>query len=137
MSRIQQLVQPGRRTTGGKVAFPLLGLAAACIALYAQAEVTTPHSVNIPAPVTTAIPTPAVKRGPVLQPQAVVAGAGMLTECGVGTSACAYSAIHAAARPRSGKATLPPVVRRPGWTSCWMRDMSWPPWAACARWGKA
>jgi beta-lactamase regulating signal transducer with metallopeptidase domain len=73
MSRIQQLVQPGRRTTGGKVAFPLLGLAAACIALYAQAEVSTPHSVSIPAPVTTAIPTPSVTRGPVLQPRAVVA----------------------------------------------------------------
>ena len=40
MSRIEQLVRPNRRATGGKIAFPLLGLAAACIAFYAHAQVT-------------------------------------------------------------------------------------------------
>lgn len=38
MSRIEQLVRPGR-STSGKLAFPLLGLAAACIAFYAQAQI--------------------------------------------------------------------------------------------------
>jgi len=39
MSRIEQLVRPGRRTAGGKIAFPLIGLAAACIAFYAHAQI--------------------------------------------------------------------------------------------------
>ncbi|MGH8077154.1 MAG: M56 family metallopeptidase [Lysobacter sp.] len=72
MSRIQQLVQPGRRTTGGKVAFPLLG-AAACIALYAHAQVAKPETVPVATPAATSIPTPAVAHGPVLQPHAAAA----------------------------------------------------------------
>lgn len=39
MSRIEQLVRPGRRVASGRVAFPLVGLAAACIAFYAHAQV--------------------------------------------------------------------------------------------------
>ncbi|MCI4566612.1 M56 family metallopeptidase [Lysobacter sp. CFH 32150] len=40
MSRIEQLVRPSHRAAGGKIAYPLLGLAAACIAFYAHAQVT-------------------------------------------------------------------------------------------------
>ncbi|MGH8085110.1 MAG: M56 family metallopeptidase [Lysobacter sp.] len=67
MSRIQQLVQPGRRAAGGRIAFPLVGLAAACVALVAHAQVTAPAS---------SIPVPAAIRGPVLStpaPRAQVA----------------------------------------------------------------
>jgi len=39
MSRIEQLVRPGRRHSGGRIAFPLVGLAAACLAFYAQAQI--------------------------------------------------------------------------------------------------
>jgi len=39
MSRIQHLVRPGRRQAAGRLAFPLLGVAAACIAFYAQAQI--------------------------------------------------------------------------------------------------
>ena len=73
MSRIQQLIQPGRRAVGGRIAFPLLGLAAACIALYAQAQglrIENPIAV----PRTAAeVPVPAVASGPVLTPRAPVA----------------------------------------------------------------
>lgn len=85
MSRIQQLVQPGRRAAGGRIAFPLVGLAAACIALVAHAQVSAPEplpasSANpnapiaaptvrtaaTPAPKASSIPVPATTRGPVL-----------------------------------------------------------------------
>ncbi len=39
MSRIEHLVRPGRRTASGRIAFPLLGLAAACVAFYAHAQI--------------------------------------------------------------------------------------------------
>ncbi|HEY5849796.1 MAG TPA: M56 family metallopeptidase [Lysobacter sp.] len=39
MSRIEQLVRPGRRAASGRVAFPLIGLAAACVAFYAHAQI--------------------------------------------------------------------------------------------------
>ncbi|UNK49539.1 M48 family metalloprotease [Lysobacter sp. S4-A87] len=39
MSRIEQLVRPGRRAASGRVAFPLIGLAAACLAFYAHAQI--------------------------------------------------------------------------------------------------
>ncbi len=38
MSRIEQLVRPRAGRSGGRVAFPLLGVAAACIALLAHAQ---------------------------------------------------------------------------------------------------
>ena len=80
MSRIQHLVQPGRRATGGRIAFPLVGLAAACIALVAHAQVSapeplpassaTPNTSVAPAataaPKASTIPVPARARGPVL-----------------------------------------------------------------------
>lgn len=39
MSRIEQLVRPGYRRNGGRLAFPLIGLAAACLAFYAHAQI--------------------------------------------------------------------------------------------------
>lgn len=87
MSRIQQLVQPGRHAAGGKVVFPLLGLVAACVALYAHAQVVEPKAAPAPTatpvvaatpataatPAVAAVPVPAVTSGPVLQPHAAVA----------------------------------------------------------------
>ena len=85
MSRIQQLVQPGHRAAGGRIAFPLVGLAAACVALVAHAQVSAPEplpasSTNPSTPVAapaarpaatpaakaSSIPVPATTRGPVL-----------------------------------------------------------------------
>ncbi|MFC5577839.1 M56 family metallopeptidase [Lysobacter niabensis] len=39
MSRIEHLVRPGLRRNGGRIAFPLIGLATACLAFYAHAQV--------------------------------------------------------------------------------------------------
>jgi hypothetical protein len=58
MSRIEHLVRPAlRRSAGGRIAFPLLGLAAAGIALIAHAQVgnaataaPTPSPASVPAP---------------------------------------------------------------------------------------
>lgn len=66
MSRIQQLIQPGQRTAGGKLVFPLLGLAAACFALYAQAQVTTPQPA--PAAAAAAVPAPVIVKRVVTVP---------------------------------------------------------------------
>jgi beta-lactamase regulating signal transducer with metallopeptidase domain/PAS domain-containing protein len=87
MSRIQQLVQPGRRVAGGKIALPLIGLAAACIALYANAEqvprpvpaaVATASVQAMPAPL--AIPHPTIASGPVLAMAAAAPAAAPATE---------------------------------------------------------
>lgn len=53
MSRIEQLVRPGHRAASGRVAFPLIGLAAACLAFYAHAQISTPVA---PAKAATAVP---------------------------------------------------------------------------------
>jgi len=66
MSRIQQLVQPSSRVVNGKIAFPLVGLAAACIALYAHAQSVKPQSVAT-------APSAAAARGPLLSPSALLA----------------------------------------------------------------
>lgn len=73
MSRIQQLIEPGRRTASGKIAFPLIGVAAACIALYAQAQAASPAAATFAPPNATNVPAPAVSRGPVLETHAAVA----------------------------------------------------------------
>ncbi|GAB3093055.1 M56 family metallopeptidase [Lysobacter terrae] len=39
MSRIEQLVRPGLQRRSGRIAFPLIGLAAACLAFYAHAQI--------------------------------------------------------------------------------------------------
>lgn len=46
MSRIEKLVRPDRQANAGRVAFPLLGLAAACLAFLAHAQVTKPAGVT-------------------------------------------------------------------------------------------
>ena len=87
MSRIQQLVQPDRRVAGGKIALPLIGLAAACIALYANAEqvprpvpaaFATASAHAAPAPL--AIPRPTIASGPVLAMAAAAPAAAPRTE---------------------------------------------------------
>jgi beta-lactamase regulating signal transducer with metallopeptidase domain len=54
MSRIEQLIRPGRRTGGGRIIFPLLGLAAAFVAFYAHAQITETKPVASEPPVTVA-----------------------------------------------------------------------------------
>jgi chromosome segregation ATPase len=56
MSRIEQLVRPGRRTGGGSVIFPLLGIAAAFVAFYAHAQIAAskPADITSKPPVTVA-----------------------------------------------------------------------------------
>jgi beta-lactamase regulating signal transducer with metallopeptidase domain len=39
MSRIEHLIRPGHRNVQGRIAFPLLGLAVACVAFYAHAQI--------------------------------------------------------------------------------------------------
>ena len=78
MSRIQRLVMPDRRlphrhVAGGRIALPLIGIAAACIALYANAEqlqrpapaIAAAASANA-SPAPAAIPHPTIASGPVL-----------------------------------------------------------------------
>lgn len=74
MFRIQQLIQPGRRVTGGRIAFPLLALGAVCVALYAQAHGNNvQHArVTVAAPAGATLPVPATRRGPALPSRATV-----------------------------------------------------------------
>jgi len=73
MSRIEQLIRPGRAANAGRFAFPVLGLAAACIAFYAHAQITTLPLVQVQAGGTgTAITTRANMHGTSGQPFALV-----------------------------------------------------------------
>ena len=73
MSRIEQLIRPGRTAKAGRFAFPVLGLAAACIAFYAHAQITTLPLVQVQAGGTdTAITTRANMHGTSGQPFALV-----------------------------------------------------------------
>ena len=47
MSRIEQLVRPGLRRSGGRIAFPLIGLVAASLAFYAHAQIDGGSSVTV------------------------------------------------------------------------------------------
>lgn len=67
MSRIEKLVRPDR-ANGGRLAFPVIGLAAACLAFYAHAQVTQP------AVVTPAVAAPATAK-PAAAQHAAQAGA--------------------------------------------------------------
>jgi beta-lactamase regulating signal transducer with metallopeptidase domain len=59
MIRIEQLVRPGLRRSGGRIAFPLVGLAAACLAFYAQAQI-RPEAATV---ATNAAPATSTKHG--------------------------------------------------------------------------
>jgi beta-lactamase regulating signal transducer with metallopeptidase domain len=75
MSRIEQLVRPGRRTAG-RIAFPLLGVAAACVAFYAHAQIngdapartdTSAQTLATPAPAPVVEPVPLPQPAPNVQ----------------------------------------------------------------------
>lgn len=74
MSRIEHLLRPNRRIAG-RVAFPVLGLAAACIAFIAHAQMTgdSPKSAARTLPVST--PAPSIHATPLPAPQADTATA--------------------------------------------------------------
>ncbi|MCA0198412.1 MAG: M48 family metalloprotease [Proteobacteria bacterium] len=89
MSRIEQLVRPGRARNGGRLLFPLLGLAVAGLAFYAHAQ----HAAH--APVAAAAAAPAAQAAPVAAPAA---------------SAIAPPAPAAASRQVAAPAPAPAVV---------------------------
>jgi len=74
MSRIEQIVRPGIRSGSGRIAFPLIGFATACLAFYAHAQIgseplapaVAPVAASLPAPV--AAPSAAVLPMPVASP---------------------------------------------------------------------
>lgn len=77
MSRIEQLIRPGIRRSSGRVAFPLIGFATACLAFYAHAQINNEPApavspvaaaspVRVVAPVASSLPVPAASPGPVL-----------------------------------------------------------------------
>ena len=73
MSRIQQLIRSQKRSTppAGRVALPLIGIAAACVAFYAQAQIG--HAPNIAVAATPVVAaSPAVDATPVVAPSPVV-----------------------------------------------------------------
>ncbi|MFS8063171.1 MAG: M56 family metallopeptidase [Luteimonas sp.] len=72
MSRIEQLVRPGRTSSAGRFAFPVLGLAAACVAFYAHAQFTALPVMQVQAGATTAITRRADMHGASNQPFALV-----------------------------------------------------------------
>lgn len=61
MTRIEQLVRPDVRRSGGRIAFPLLGLVAACIALLAHAQAGQSIAAPADAPVPAAHAAPPAK----------------------------------------------------------------------------
>lgn len=86
MSRIEQLVRPGVRRNSGRIAFPLIGFATACLAFYAHAQIndkTAPPASPVAAvspapavaPVASTLPVPTAAPRPVLA-QAPVARTG-------------------------------------------------------------
>ena len=77
MSRIEQLIRPGIRRSSGRIAFPLIGFATACLAFYAHAQIndkTAPPASPVAAvspapavaPVASTLPVPAAAPRPVL-----------------------------------------------------------------------
>jgi beta-lactamase regulating signal transducer with metallopeptidase domain len=81
MSRIQQLIRPQRRSAGALIALPLVGIALAGAAFYAQAHLAAQADAAIPTPVaapvaaiapsTATAPTPATAHAPAAAPAAV------------------------------------------------------------------
>jgi hypothetical protein len=67
MSRIEKLVRPDRKSNGGRLAFPALGLAAACLAFYAHAQVSKP-AVTTPAVAAPAVAAPAMAAPATVKP---------------------------------------------------------------------
>jgi beta-lactamase regulating signal transducer with metallopeptidase domain/predicted nucleic acid-binding Zn-ribbon protein len=61
MTRIQQLIRPQRRSAGALLALPLVGIALAGAAFYAQAHLAAQHAAGAPAvaPASAALPAPA------------------------------------------------------------------------------
>lgn len=64
MSRIEQLVRPGHRSARIGVALPLVGVAAACLAFYAHAQIGRDTKPATAAPAATATPAPRAAPAP-------------------------------------------------------------------------
>ncbi len=88
MSRIEQLVRPGRRAASGRVAFPLIGLAAACMAFYAHGQI---NKSDAPAKPTAA--QPAAAAAPASKPAPTLSGGGHTLNLHTGKTRDAYALI--------------------------------------------
>ena len=102
MSRIEQLVRPAARRSGGRIAFPLLGLATACLAVFAYAQaadavVETSAAAEAPAQAAAPASTPAAR--PVTAPVAAAARAREVRMHGDGAKGTAFAVVR---RNRSG-----------------------------------
>lgn len=73
MSRIQQLIRPQRRSAGALIALPLVGIALAGAAFYAQAHLAARDDVAAPAPVAVPAPATAPARAAAAAPRATPA----------------------------------------------------------------
>lgn len=92
MSRIEQLVRPGRRAASGRVAFPLIGLAAACMAFYAHAQI---NKSDAPAKATASQPAsqPAATSAPASKPAPTLSGGGHTLQLHIGKTRDAYALV--------------------------------------------
>lgn len=92
MSRIEQLVRPGRRAASGRVAFPLIGLAAACMAFYAHAQI---NKSDAPAKATASQPaaTSAPASAPASKPAPTLSGGGHNLQLHTGKTRDAYALV--------------------------------------------
>ncbi len=90
MSRIEQLVRPGPRSASGRVAFPLLGLAAACLAFYAHAQIKSD------APAKPTASQPAAATAPASKPAPTLSGGGHTLQLHTGKTRDAYALISKA-----------------------------------------
>lgn len=88
MSRIEQLVRPGHRAASGRVAFPLIGLAAACMAFYAHAQITKSD-----APAKPTASQPAAASAPAAKPAPTLSGGGHTLQLHTGKTRDAYALI--------------------------------------------
>jgi len=89
MSRIEQLVRPGRRAASGRVAFPLIGLAAACLAFYAHAQIKSEAPAKPAASQRAAASAPA----PASKPAPTLSGGGHTLQLHTGKTRDAYALI--------------------------------------------
>jgi beta-lactamase regulating signal transducer with metallopeptidase domain len=93
MSRIEQLVRPGHRAASGRVAFPLIGIAAACMAFYAHAQITKSDTPAKPAASQPAAAAQASKPAPATKPAPTLSGGGHTLQLHTGKTRDAYALI--------------------------------------------
>ena len=116
MSRIEHLVRPGRRSTAGRLAFPVLGVAAACIAFYAHAQIGDAQRVeaakaDVVVPVSQAAPAtrvmPASQAAPVSQAAPASQPAAVTPVAQAAPASAPTTRLHVGSKPREAYALVP------------------------------